>query len=190
MVGVGKYSLLFHADGSIEMFVVSVKYSKAFLITGLMQTGLFRPHVEQKDKVHAIAPDAVFTDVSGKTISLSSLKGKVVFLNFWATWCPPCRAEMPTVNELQQRFADSKNVVFLLVDTDGNFANSNAFLQSRNYNLPLFTSSSHLSRDLFSGTLPTTIVLNKKGEIVFRETGAANYSTKAFIDFVTALSGE
>lgn len=164
--------------------------AKAFLIKGLMQIGFFKPDVEKEKKSFPLASNAVFTDESGKTTDIASLKSKVVFINFWATWCPPCRAELPSINKMYQQFGTNKNIVFLLVDADGNLDNSNAFMQDHNYTLPLFISSSNISQDLFSGTLPTTIVINKKGQIVFKETGAADYSTASFTDFITKLAAE
>ncbi|MGN6215172.1 TlpA family protein disulfide reductase [Parafilimonas sp.] len=164
--------------------------AKAFLIKGLMQIGFFKPGVEKHEGSYPMSSNAVFTDSSGKATSIASLNGKVIFINFWATWCPPCRAELPSINKMYQRFGTNKNIVFLLVDADGNIDNSNAFMKDHNYKLPLFISSSNISQDLFSGTLPTTIVINKKGQIVFKETGAADYSTASFTDFITKLAAE
>jgi thiol-disulfide isomerase/thioredoxin len=64
------------------------------------------------------APDFTLTDLDGNAVRLSSYRGKVVFLNFWATWCPPCRAEMPEMEELYQEYKD-KDVVIIGVDLDG-----------------------------------------------------------------------
>src|SRR5690606_3035773 len=64
--------------------------------------------------------DVAFKDKDGKTVSLKSLKGKVVFINFWATWCPPCIHEMPSINELKKTFKGNDNIVFLMVDVDNN----------------------------------------------------------------------
>ncbi|MGN6354465.1 MAG: TlpA family protein disulfide reductase [Parafilimonas sp.] len=164
--------------------------AKAFLIKGLMQIGFFKPGVEKHEGSYPMSSNAVFTDSSGKATSIASLNGKVIFINFWATWCPPCRAELPSINKMYQRFGTNKNIVFLLVDADGNLDNSNAFMKDHNYKLPLFISSSNISQNLFSDTLPTTIVINKKGQIVFKGTGAADYSTASFTDFITKLAAE
>ena len=63
-------------------------------------------------------PNLKFKDENGKTISLHALKGKVVFINLWATWCPPCIYEMPSIHELRKTFKDNDNLVFLMVDMD------------------------------------------------------------------------
>ena len=95
--------------------------AKAFVIRGLMQVGFFRPDIDDKNEKREMAADAVFTNASGTAVSLSSLKGKVVFLNFWATWCPPCIAEMPGINELYKSFSNREDIEFIIVDADGNF---------------------------------------------------------------------
>jgi len=162
--------------------------AKAFLIKGLMQVGFFRPAISNENET--AAPDAIFTNTLGKTVSLSSLKGKVIFLNFWATWCPPCIAEMPGINELYKTLLKQEDIAFIMVDADGDLNTSQAFMKAHNYDLPLYAAASGTSSGLFTGTLPSTIIINKKGNIVFRETGAANYNTKQFKDFVKNLSAE
>jgi len=160
--------------------------AKAFLIKGLMQVGFFRPAISNENET--AAPDAIFTNTLGKTVSLSSLKGKVIFLNFWATWCPPCIAEMPGINELHKEFIDRADVVFVMVDADGDLHKSASFMKTHGYNLPLYASAS--ASGLFTGTLPSTVLIDKKGEIVFRKTGAANYNTRQFKDFINKLAVE
>lgn len=97
---------------------------KAFVIQKLMSVGLFQPSipVETSGNDEIIAPEKIaFKDSNGTVISFSDLRGKVVFLNFWATWCLPCIAEMPSINSLKQKYQNNDKVVFLLVDADGDF---------------------------------------------------------------------
>lgn len=164
--------------------------AKAFLIKGLMQVGFFRPDIDDKNEMQEMAADAVFKNTSGKAVSLSSLKGKVVFLNFWATWCPPCIAEMPSINEMYKSFSNRTDIVFIMVDADSNLNIAQAFMKAHEYTLPLYVANSGTSSDLFTSTLPSTIIINKKGNIVFKETGAANYNTKQFTDFINHLCAE
>ena len=164
--------------------------AKALVIKGLMQVGLFRPDIDSSGEDHEAAADATFTNVSGKAINLSSLKGKVVFLNFWATWCPPCIAEMPGINELYKQFSGRSDVVFVMVDADGNLINSENYMKAHSYNLPLYITASGLGSNLFTGTLPSTLIIDRTGKIVFRETGAANYNTKQFAAFMNKLAAK
>ena len=121
-------------------------------------------------------PSLKFLDEKGDTVSLSSLKGKVVFINFWATWCPPCREELPFINQLQVAFKDSDDFVILMVEVEGHIKRAMALLNRRGYNLKVYKPLTPLPASFFTGELPTTIILNKKGVLVGRIKGAADYS--------------
>lgn len=174
------------------LVLIFVPSAKALMIRGLMEIGLFRPSVESP-KENAI-PEASadlsgisFKDTSGRIVDLGSLKGKVIFLNFWATWCPPCLAEMPSVNKLYEQFKDDKDVVFILVDADSDFAKSQKFMDGKGYKLPIYAVSSNIPEQIFKGSLPTTVVFDKQGRISYNEVGAANYASPKFRDFIKKL---
>jgi len=115
-------------------------------------------------------------DNDGKKISLSNFRDEVVFLNFWATWCPPCIAELPEIEKLYNKFDDRVN--FLLV-TNEDPVKVNNFLESRGYNLPVYYSAV-APPEVFSGrALPTTYIISAEGRIVVRKTGAANWDSRA-----------
>lgn len=120
------------------------------------------------------APDLALVDAHGNTITISALKGKVVFINFWATWCQPCVKEMPTINDLQASF---KDVVFITVDIDSTFEKSNAYMAKNKYNLPVYAAPARVPREYYYHTIPATDILNKNGEIVWRTDGGFDYSS-------------
>lgn len=160
--------------------------AKALLMKGLITTGLFTPNIghlqsEQSGQAPETsgppAPPASFTSLDGKTFDLASLKGKVVFINFWATWCPPCIAEMPSVNSLYNKMKSNDKVVFLLVDADNTLKRSGEFMKKNKYDLPVYAPAAALPNELFMGSLPTTLIINKEGEIVFKHEGMADYNT-------------
>lgn len=168
-----------------------VPSSKAYLIRGLMRLGFFRPKIETVEAgSRAVVPadDVLFEREDGKKVRLSELRGKVVFLNFWATWCPPCIAEMPGINDLYQDLNKLPDLVFILVDADGDLTKSRRFLTTHQYHLPLYQLNSEIPATLFSGTLPTTVVINKQGQIVLRETGAAAYHSEDFVNQLRQLA--
>lgn len=174
------------------LVLLFVPSAKALMIRGLMELGLFRPGVEStvEDSGAAVAADLSgiqFKDASGKVIDLGDLKGKVVFLNFWATWCPPCLAEMPSVNKLYEQFKDDKDVVFILVDADSELPKAQKYMDKKSYKLPVYQVNSPIPESIFKGSLPTTVVFDKKGRLAYNEVGAANYASKAFIEFIKKL---
>ena len=164
--------------------------AKALMIRGLMVIGFFQPDVPAAVKRTAAVPDITFMDTKGKRIALSSLKGKVVFINFWATWCPPCIAELPSVNKLHKQLRADTNIVFLVTDADNNFSRSAPFLLRHHYNLPLYQTISAVPEMIMGNTIPTTVVINKAGILVFRHEGAADYTNKEFGAYLVKLSAE
>ena len=166
---------------------------KASVIEGLMEVGLFQPSIDNYSKeIKDVNVDnsVAFKGQNGETISLNDLKGKVVFINFWATWCPPCIAEMPAINKMSEYFKNDNNVVILMVDADNNLKKSVQFMKRKKYSLPVFSPVTTIPENMFQGAMPTTLVINKKGEIVFKHEGAAKYNNQKFIDFIDKLRKE
>jgi thiol-disulfide isomerase/thioredoxin len=173
---------------SFVLLIVFVPSAKAFMLQGLMEIGLFKPGTGNKTVAPAVNLSGIrFKDVNGKVVDVGSLKGKVVFLNFWATWCPPCQAEMPSINKLYTRFKDDPDFVFLLVDADSELQKAQQFMLKKKFDMPVYEVASSIPEQLFKGSLPTTIVFDKQGRVSFNEEGAANYGHKKFIDFMLQL---
>lgn len=173
---------------ALFLFVFLVPSAKAFLIQGLMEIGLFKPNsIEKKIALSQDLAEIKFKDIKGNVVSLADLKGKVVFINFWATWCPPCLAEMPSVNKLYQQFENDASVVFIMVDADNNFSKAQSYMDRKKYKLPVYAAASNMPDVIFKGSLPTTIVFDKKGRLSYHDEGAANYSNPKFITFIKQL---
>ena len=170
------------------LIIVFVPSAKSFMLQSLMKIGFLKPNITQNQKTISTALSNIkFKDVKGKEIDLAGLNGKVVFINFWATWCPPCLAEMPSINKLHQQFGADGDVVFIMVDADANFEKSLSYMENRQYKMPVYTMASSMPENLFKGSLPTTIVFDKKGRVAFHEEGAANYNSQKFTDFIKQL---
>lgn len=162
---------------------------KAMVISGLMKIGLFQPGVSKKENKPGLDPqyNVQFTTSDGKTYTNETLKGKVVFINFWATWCPPCIAEMPTIARLQASFKNNPDIVFLLADADKDLPKATDFLKEREMDLPVTISNGEIPPGWYKGTLPTTVVLDKQGNMVFQHEGVADYNSKKFKTFLKDL---
>ncbi|OOQ56499.1 TlpA family protein disulfide reductase [Mucilaginibacter pedocola] len=169
------------------LVVVFVPSAKALLIRGLMGVGFFRADVSEQKPV-AVMSDIAFRDAAGKPFNLSGLKGKVVFLNFWATWCPPCRAEMPSINDLHQKLKADTNIVFIMADADGELDKSAAFMNKYQYSLPVHEITGNVPQTFYGGALPTTLIFDKTGALAFKHEGMANYDTGEVEEFLRKLA--
>lgn len=189
-----KFSLSNITTVFLVIFAAVVIFSpsaKGLLIQGLMKIGLFQPDIKQTDDSehsNSTVSDIFFKDGKENIISLSDLKGKVVFINFWATWCPPCRAEMPSIESLYQKVKDNKNIVFLMVDVDNDYAKAKKYMDRKKLTLPVYTPASAIPETLMSGTIPTTLILDKKGQLVFKHEGAGDFTNQKVMDFLQQLS--
>ncbi|MBC7653125.1 MAG: TlpA family protein disulfide reductase [Oligoflexus sp.] len=180
--------------GLMILFIITmliVPGVKSSVIQGLMNIGLFQPDISDNQENKTLVDNSVaFKGQDGETISLNDLKSKVVFINFWATWCPPCIAEMPAINKMKQHFKDDNNVVILMVDADNNLKKSVQFMKRKKYDLSVFLPATSIPENMFQSSLPTTLVIDKKGQIVFKHEGAADYKNQKFIDFMDKLRKE
>jgi len=173
----------------ISLAVIALNPSaKTFVMRGLIKTGLFAPSFKDQHRENRLAPQMSYATLDGKNFDLESLKGKVVFINFWATWCPPCIAEMPSINALNDKIKSNQNVVFLMIDVDNELKKSKAFMKKNNYNLPIYAPVGTIPEELFKGSLPTTVLVNKKGEIVFFHEGMADYNSGKTEELLNTLS--
>ena len=110
----------------------------------------------------------------GKSMDFQSKKGEVVLVNFWATWCPPCVAELPSLVELHEDYRDK--VVFAFVASDER-DKVTAFLEKKGYHLPVYFEASRTPDELLSKSIPATYIIDKSGKIVVDEKGAANWNS-------------
>jgi thiol-disulfide isomerase/thioredoxin len=134
----------------LMLFLVAAAFNpkvKGLVLRQLIRTGLYEPKIDHLKPEEVIlagnttakrAPAATFRTSMGEIIDISNSKGKVIFLNFWATWCPPCLAEMPSVNSLRSKFRNNPSVVFVLADIDNNLKRSETFMQKNKYDLPVY----------------------------------------------------
>jgi thiol-disulfide isomerase/thioredoxin len=120
------------------------------------------------------APDFKLDDLDGKPLSLSASHGKVILLNFWATWCGPCRAEIPDLVELQKKYADKLQIIGLDVDDDDT-SEVKKFVEANGINYPIGMATNEI-RIQYGGVaaLPTSFVLDSEGRVVQKHEGLRN----------------
>ena len=119
--------------------------------------------------------------VSGEKLALSSLKGKVVVMDFWATWCGPCRVQHPLYEQVKQRFLANKDVVFLAIATDEDRSLVKPFVEERGWKNAVYYEDG-LARTLRVSSIPTTVVFGRNGSVVSRMNG---FNPESFVDALT-----
>jgi len=132
------------------------------------------------------APDFALTDLSGKTVHLSDFKGKVVIVDFWATWCGPCRVEIPDFVKLQSKYKDKGlEIVGLSLDADGEKA-VKPFVDKHDINYTMLLANDETAKS-YGGILgiPTTFVIDRQGRIVQKFVGVM--PAKTFEDTIQPL---
>jgi peroxiredoxin len=122
------------------------------------------------------APAFALKDLAGNTVSLENLKGKVVVLDFWATWCGPCKASFPGMQDAVNKFASSDEVVFLFVDTweraEDKAKNAKDFIESKGYSFHvLLDEENKVVEDFGVSGIPTKFIIDKNGNIRFKSVG-------------------
>lgn len=129
--------------------------------------------IDESERVEVKHTNWKLTADDGSVLSFSDTKDKVVFINIWATWCPPCIAEMPSLQELYNDYKDKVTFVFL---TSDGFDVVKKFKEKRNFDFVVHNSES-IPEALFTKSIPRTFIINKKGEIVVDESGAVDWNS-------------
>ena len=142
-----------------------------------------------KDKKSMIAQSGTdidkiqLTDLRSQGIDIKQYKGKTVFINFWATWCKPCIAEMPSIQKLQTRLKD-ENIIFLLASNE-DVKGIEVFKSENNYTFD-YTRIENMEA-LNIQALPTTFIYNREGKLVFSETGVRNWDDSTGIEIILKI---
>lgn len=156
---------------------------------GVLATGLIKPSIpEYTGDFKTANEDFYFRDENGTVISLADFKGDVIFLNIWATWCPPCIAEMPSIHSLYHHFRNDENISFVLVSMDKDFEKAVQFMEKRDYDLPVYHYRTKVPGTYESTVIPTTYVISRNSEIVLEKQGFAKYDTEEFRRFLEDLA--
>ena len=151
----------------------------------ILKTGIMQPSIELEDAERADY-DFTLVDQEGTRVPFSTFKDEVVFVNFWATWCPPCVAEMPDINDLYQEM-NQEGVQFVLISLDDSFDKAIRFVDKKDCDFPIYKLASPLPTVYESRAIPTTYVISPEGEIVVKKSGMAKYNTKKFKKFLQEL---
>ncbi len=135
-------------------------------------TGCSAESVRSGPQVGLKAPVFELKDLNGQTISLEDFRGKAVLLNFWATWCGPCRGEMPYLEEIYQEWSNKK-LVLLAVNIGESSSQAKGYLQNNNLSLPVLLDTREVVAQQYNITaIPTTFFVDKDGIIQDKVVGS------------------
>ena len=174
------------------MAVAFVLLAVYLVRSGLMRGGGTAPRPAAKSG-RVQAPDLGVREASdtSKTLSLRSLRGKVVVLHFWATWCPPCRAEFPEFAKYAAAVVPDGEWVVVPVSIDDTAEPVGPYVQKLAEQFPVYwDQGAELANALAVSAVPTTIVLDKAGKVAWQSTGVANWSPSGVPAVVKSLSHE
>jgi thiol-disulfide isomerase/thioredoxin len=168
-----------------------VMYGLVLSAALLMMTGC-----KKKEEVAGVAelrekkpaPEITVTSLKNVPLKLSDLKGKVVLLNFWATWCPPCREEMPSMMKLNSAMAGKPFQMVAVSIDEGGVPEIESFFKSSSYSLPTFTDPGGAAQKAYNITgVPESFVIDKKGILVKKVIGPLAWDSPETISFLEGL---
>ena len=137
-----------------------------------------------------MAPDFTFSSSPGKVAYLKDFRGRVVLINFWATWCAPCRDEMPSMNDLRRgpRF---DQLVILAFSVDQSWDEVNRFMSENHFTLPVYADFDRKISTLY-GTrkFPETYIIDKKGKVAFKIIGSTDWMDSEMLSYLSRLMAE
>ncbi|MEX0720521.1 MAG: TlpA disulfide reductase family protein [Balneolaceae bacterium] len=155
----------------------------------LLFSGILQPDTELAE---GLKKDAYFdmpmVSLGGEYSSLEEFQGKTIFLNFWATWCPPCIAEMPNIQDLYDDISSEQNIQFVMLSLDEDPQNVQDFIHRKGFTFPVFILNGRKPGVYNSSVVPTTYVISPEGEIVMEHAGMAKYNTESFKAFLLGVS--
>ncbi len=134
--------------------------------------------IQERDAYRLTEADYVWdiSNADGEKLDPGLLKGEVIFLNFWGTYCPPCIAEMPEIQNIYNDYKDK--VRFILVSAEP-IEKVETFLASRNYDLPGYYGGRNMPEPFSVRSVPTTFIISEDGRIVLKKVGAADWDSKS-----------
>lgn len=174
------FAVIYFTGAQAEVFG---KVQQVVLKTGVMNAG----ELDEEEYLEADY-DMKLVDTEGNILDLQNLKGKTIFMNYWATWCAPCVAEMPSINNLYGKLKDDPNIVFLMISEDRRMGTANGWIKRKGFDFPIYKLAGPIAAVYETGVVPTTFVISPEGKIVVAKTGMANYNSRRFVKMMKKLS--
>lgn len=160
----------------------------SYLQQAILYTGVIKPDTTpEADELRTTGYDWQLVNNDSQPVDFASFRGKVVFLNFFATWCPPCIAETPGIQSLYEEIKDD-DIVFVILSRDDEFQKTLRFMEKKGWTLPVYGAASPVPAEFATSVLPTTYIIDKNGTIVSEHRGMADYNNDKVKDFLRSLA--
>ncbi len=173
----------------IIMLLIPTTRAGFLSVVSKVRTAVFQPTIKAEEGLvlDDNAKGWSLVDLNGNHVILGDFDGQVMLVNFWATWCPPCRAEMPSLDKL---YADyGSKVRFILVSNEDPDP-IKEFIEQKKYSFPVYLTLSAPPASMKTKSIPTTFIVNKQGQIVYNKSGAFDWNNKKVRCFLDTLLAE
>lgn len=169
------------------ILAVLLPFSRKYVATGLNKVIMHRPAIIKESRQISLADEDyewMLLDMEGTPVPFSTFRGEVIFLGLWATWCPPCRAEMPNIQRLFDEYGDR---MAILLASQEEAAQIKDFMDHYGYDMPVYRLAQNPSEKFRTSSIPTTFLVSREGRITIRKTGAARWDGNYFKSYLDSL---
>jgi len=174
----------------VFIILLIIPQTRSVIQIGLqkLKVAVWSPSVEAEEDQLQLDPFAYkVTTLAGENTLVPIGKEKVTFLSYWATWCPPCLAELPNIQALYEDYGDRVNFVLLTNEAPKIVE---AFLLKKGYSLPVYFPQMNTPEALEERSIPTNYIIDARGKIIIKETGAANWNSAQVRTLLDTLLAE
>ncbi|MCB2156778.1 TlpA family protein disulfide reductase [bacterium] len=171
--------------GLATLALVGVIVMRVLTASGVIEGYLPKPKVDKAEIGPQVNLDWTVQSITGDTYPFEAARGKVIFINFWATWCPPCRAEMPSIQRLYDELKDEKIRFFMVSNED--YRTVTDFITEKGYTFPVYTIDQAPPEEFITQGIPATFVISPDGELIMTHVGAAKWDDPEVVQLLRDL---
>lgn len=168
-----------------------IPQTRSFFLGGIskIRTAIFTPGLKASDGpiLDATTWQWSLTELNGEQVQLADFQNEVILVNSWATWCPPCRAEMPSLQKLFEGYGDKIAMILVTQEEPGVVKE---YIGKKSYTFPVYLSSSAYPQAFSSRSIPTTYLVNRDGQVVYQRSGAFDWNSVKVRKFLDQLLAE
>lgn len=180
------YSKLLDALFVVLLVMLVIPSTRKEVMTYTSKVRMYLTSVEENEQQELTGKSTMnFRDAGGEQYQIGDYLDKPVFINYWATWCPPCRAEMPTLEKLYQQYGEDIHFLFISNQAMGK---QQDFLDANDYDMPVYQLVSNPGGNFSYSVLPTSLIISEDNRIVLRKEGAVNWQSKSVREIFDRLA--